>query len=381
MRKSFLTTATLSFLALTAGGIFPAVSQTMQTPARNAFILDLSTNTVLFTKEADVETPPASMSKLMTIYMVFERLKKGSISLDDEFPVSRKAWRKGGSKMFVLVGDKVKVSDLLRGIIIQSGNDACIVIAEALGGTEEAFAAMMTQKARELGMENSRFANATGWPDPDHRMSARDLAKLTQILVTEFPDLYRIFAETTFTYGKIKQGNRNPLLYRDVGADGLKTGHTVAAGYGLTASALRGNRRIILVLNGMKSRRQRSQESLRLLEWAFRSFKPYALYKKDEEVAKADVWLGTAAKVPLIVPETIQLTLPQSGRDKMKVSVRMTNPVAAPIAKGQRLGTLVITVPARKTREWPLVAGQEIKQLGFLGRIGAAIRHVLWGSS
>tara|TARA_A100001037_G_scaffold214466_1_gene192322 strand:- start:554 stop:1699 length:1146 start_codon:yes stop_codon:yes gene_type:complete len=381
MRKSFLTTATLSFLALTAGGIFPAVCQTMQTPARNAFILDMSTNTVLFTKEADIETPPASMSKLMTIYMVFERLKKGSISLDDEFPVSRKAWRKGGSKMFVLVGDKVKVSDLLRGIIVQSGNDACIVIAEALGGTEEAFAAMMTKKARELGMENSRFANATGWPDPDHRMSARDLAKLTQILVTEFPNLYKIFAETTFTYGRIKQGNRNPLLYRDVGADGLKTGHTVAAGYGLTASALRGNRRIILVLNGMKSSRQRSQESLRLLEWAFRSFKPYVLFKKDEEVIKADVWLGTAAEVPLIVPETIQLTLPHSGRDKMKVSARMTNPVAAPIAKGQRLGTLVITVPGRKTREWPLVAGQEIKQLGFVGRIGASIRHVLWGSS
>ena len=381
MRKSFLTTATLSFLALTAGGIFPAVCQTMQTPARNAFILDMSTNTVLFTKEADIETPPASMSKLMTIYMVFERLKKGLISLDDEFPVSRKAWRKGGSKMFVLVGDKVKVSDLLRGIIVQSGNDACIVIAEALGGTEEAFAAMMTKKARELGMENSRFANATGWPDPDHRMSARDLAKLTQILVTEFPNLYKIFAETTFTYGRIKQRNRNPLLYRDVGADGLKTGHTVAAGYGLTASALRGNRRIILVLNGMKSSRQRSQESLRLLEWAFRSFKPYVLFKKDEEVIKADVWLGTAAKVPLIVPETIQLTLPHSGRDKMKVSARMTNPVAAPIAKGQRLGTLVITVPGRKTREWPLVAGQEIKQLGFVGRIGASIRHVLWGSS
>ena len=381
MRKSFLTTATLSFLALTAGGIFPAVCQTMQTPARNAFILDMSTNTVLFTKEADVETPPASMSKLMTIYMVFERLKKGSISLDDEFPVSRKAWRKGGSKMFVLVGDKVKVSDLLRGIIVQSGNDACIVIAEALGGTEEAFAAMMTQKARELGMENSRFANATGWPHPDHRMSARDLAKLTQILVREFPDLYQIFAETTFTYGRIKQGNRNPLLYRDVGADGLKTGHTVSAGYGLTASALRGNRRIILVLNGMKSSRQRSQESLRLLEWAFRSFKPYGLFKKYEEVTKADVWLGTAARVSLIVPETIHITLPHSGRDKMKVSVRMTNPIAAPIAKGQRLGTLVITVPGAKNREWPLVAGQEIKQLGFLGRIGAAIKHVLWGSS
>ena len=381
MRKSILTTAILSFLALAGGGIFPAVSKTMQTPARNAFILDMSTNTVLFTKEADVETPPASMSKLMTIYMLFERVKKGSISLDDEFPVSRKAWRKGGSKMFVLVGDKVKVSDLLRGIIIQSGNDACIVVAQALGGTEEAFASMMTQKARELGMENSRFANATGWPDPDHRMSARDLAKLTQILVTEFPDLYKIFAETTFTYGKIKQGNRNPLLYRDVGADGLKTGHTVAAGYGLTASALRGNRRIILVLNGMKSSRQRSQESLRLLEWAFRSFKPYVLFNKDEEVSKADVWLGTAAKVPMIVSETIHLTLPHSGRDKMKVSVRMTNPVAAPIAKGQRLGTLVITVPGAKTREWPLVAGQEVKQLGFVGRIGAAIKHVLWGSS
>ena len=356
-------------------------AQLIDTPARNAYVLDLSTDTVLLSKQSDLPMPPASMSKLMTVYMVFERLKKGSLNLDDTFLVSEKAWKKGGSKMFVKVGDRIKVADLLRGIIVQSGNDACIVVAEGIGGTEEAFAEMMTRRAAELGLKNSRFANSTGWPDPKHRMSARDLAELSRLLIEKFPDLYKIFNEKTFTFSKIKQSNRNPLLYRDIGADGLKTGHTETAGYGLTASAIREGRRIVLVINGLGSVRERSQESLRLMEWAFRAFKPYALFKKDEVVTKADIWLGAVSTVPLAISQDVDLTLSRNARDKTKVIVRMKNPVAAPVRKGQPLATLVITAPNFATREIPLIAAETVDQLGFTGRIGAAIKHVLWGAS
>ena len=356
-------------------------AQALDTPARNAYVVDLATDTVLLSKAANTPMPPASMSKLMTVYMVFDRLKKGSLSLDDTFLVSEKAWRKGGSKMFVKVGDRIKVSDLLRGIIVQSGNDACIVVAEALAGSEEAFAEMMTRRGKELGMTDSRFANATGWPHPDHYMSARDLAVLAERLVTDFPELYKLYAEKTFTYSEIKQSNRNPLLYRDIGADGLKTGHTEEAGDGLTASAIRDDRRIVMVLNGMESIRQRSQESLRVMEWAFRNFKPYALFKKDEVVTTADIWLGDAPAVPLTISEDLKLTLSREARDKMTVTVKMNNPVAAPVTKGQKLATLVISAPNFETREIPLLAADDVGQLGFVGRIGAAIKHVLWGSS
>ena len=356
-------------------------AQGLDTPARNAFVVDLATDTVLLSKAADTPMPPASMSKLMTVYMVFDRLKKGSLNLDDTFLVSEKAWRKGGSKMFVKVGDRIKVSDLLRGIIVQSGNDACIVVAEGLAGSEEAFAEMMTRRAKEIGLTNSRFANATGWPHPEHYMSARDLAVLSERLVTDFPELYKIFAEKTFTYSKIKQSNRNPLLYREIGSDGLKTGHTEEAGYGLTASAVRGDRRIVMVVNGLTSIRQRSQESLRVMEWAFRTFKPYALFKKDDVITKADIWLGDAPAVSLTIPEDLKLTLSREARDKMKVVVKMNNPVAAPVRKGQKLATLVVSAPNLRTREIPLLAAEDVGQLGFVGRIGAAIKHVLWGSS
>jgi len=356
-------------------------AQALDTPARNAYVIDLATNTVLLNKAADIPMPPASMSKLMTIFMVFDRLKKGSLNLDDTFLVSEKAWRKGGSKMFVKVGDRIKVSDLLRGIIIQSGNDACIVIAEGLAGSEDAFAEMMTRRAKEIGLTNSNFANATGWPHPRHYMSARDLAVLSERLVTDFPEHYKIFAEKTFTYSKIKQSNRNPLLYRDIGSDGLKTGYTEEAGYGLAASAVRGERRIVMVVNGLTSIRERSRESLRVMEWAFRTFKPYALFKKDDVITKADIWLGDAPSVSLTIPEDLKLTLSRTARDKMKVTVKMNNPVAAPVKKGQRLATLIVSAPNFQTREIPLLAAEDVQQLGFVGRIGAAIQHVLWGSS
>ena len=380
----FPTVLTAFSVAMAASLAIPAsapYAQTLDTPARNAYVVDLATDTVLLSKAADIPMPPASMSKLMTVFMVFDRLKKGSLNLDDTFLVSKKAWRKGGSKMFVKVGDRIKVSDLLRGIIVQSGNDACIVVAEGISGSEDAFAEVMTRRGQEIGLTNSRFANATGWPHPEHYMSARDLAILSKRLVADFPELYKIFAEKTFTYSKIKQSNRNPLLYLDIGSDGLKTGHTQEAGYGLAASAVRDDRRIVMVVNGLTSIRQRSQESLRVMEWAFRTFKPYALYKKDEVITKADIWLGDAPSVALMIPEDLKLTLSRSAREKMKVVVKMSNPVAAPVRKGQKLATLAVSAPNLRTREIPLLAAEDVGQLGFVGRIGAAIKHVLWGSS
>ena len=380
----FRTVLTAFSVAMAASLAIPAsapYAQALDTPARNAYVVDLATDTVLLSKAADIPMPPASMSKLMTVFMVFDHLKKGYLNLDDTFLVSEKAWRKGGSKMFVKVGDRIKVSDLLRGIIVQSGNDACIVVAEGISGSEDAFAEVMTRRGREIGLTNSRFANATGWPHPEHFMSARDLAILSKRLVTDFPELYKIFAEKTFTYSKIKQGNRNPLLYRDIGSDGLKTGHTEEAGYGLAASAVRDDRRIVMVVNGLTSIRQRSQESLRVMEWAFRTFKPYALYKKGEVITKADIWLGDAPSVALMIPEDLKLTLSRSARDKMKVVVKMSNPVAAPVRKGQKLATLAVSAPNLQTREIPLLAAEDVGLLGFVGRIGAAIKHVLWGSS
>lgn len=358
-----------------------AQAQQTETPATQAYIVDLSTGTVLLDKSSSTPMPPASMSKLMTVYMVFEALRRGDLDMDTMLPVSRKAWKKGGSKMFVHVGDTVSVADLLRGIIVQSGNDACIVIAEALAGSEEAFASSMTRRARKLGLSGSNFVNSTGWPHPDHRMSARDLAKLSRIIIEEFPDLYALFKEKTFTYNKIKQGNRNPLLYRNMGADGLKTGYTKGSGYGLVASAVQDQRRLVLVLNGLTSVRQRSGEARRLMEWAFRAFRPYQLFASGEVVDKATVWLGREASVPLTITRDVKLSLSRKSRAKLKVKVRLNEPVSAPVHKGTRLGSLIVSAPPMESLEIPLVAGAEVERLDFIGRIGAAVRHLLFGAS
>lgn len=351
-----------------------------QTEAREAILLDVTTGTVLFEKEADKPMPPASMSKIMTAYMVFEKLKEGSLSLDDTFTVSEKAWRKGGSKMFVEVGKQVRIEDLLRGVIIQSGNDASIVLAEGLARSEEAFAEEMTRKAQELGMFNSNFANATGWPDPGQRMSARDLAILAQRIIEDFPEYYAFYAEKEFTWNDIRQGNRNPLLYRNTGADGLKTGHTEEAGYGLTASAVRDGRRLIMVATGLKSIKQRGQESERILSWGFREFQNYALFKAGEAIEEADVWLGEVPSVPLTSGSDIVLTLPRKARKDMSVTVSYQSPVPAPIAEGQQIGVLRVTAPDTAPQEFPLLAGAAVEQLGAFGRIGAAIMHFLTGT-
>ena len=368
----------LALLAALAG---TGAAQAVETNAKQVIMIDATTETVLFEKNADQPMPPASMSKLMTAYMVFERLADRSLKLDDTLPVSEKAWRKGGSKMFVKVGDRVSVEDLLRGIIVQSGNDACIVVAEALSGSEEAFAEAMTSRAREIGLQRSVFQNATGWPDPEHMMTARDLALLANRIVQNFPQYYHYYSEKSFTYAGIRQGNRNPLLYKDMGADGLKTGHTSASGYGLTASAKRGDRRIILVLNGLESVRNRGQEAERLIEWGFRDFGNFKLFEAGETVSDADVWLGTEPTVPLVVEQDLVVTLGHAARRAMKVSVVYDGPIPAPIAAGTPLARVLISTPESAPIEVPVVAGADVGRLGFFGRLTAAAGYLLWGAA
>lgn len=352
-----------------------------ETAARYAILLDFDTGAVLLEKNADEPAAPASMSKLMTLYMIFERLKSGSLRLEDTLPVSEKAWRMGGSKMFVSVNTRIKIEDLLRGIVVQSGNDACIVVAEGLAQHEAAFAEQMTQRAREIGLKNSKFANSTGWPDPDHLMSVRDIATLSTIIIREFPGFYSLFAEKSFTYNDIKQSNRNPLLYRYDGADGLKTSHTEASGYGLAASVSKRGRRLLLVVNGLKSQKQRAQETERLLDWAFREFDNYALFNAGETIANADIWLGQEAQVPLVIETDVNLTLPRKSRRKMEVKVNYNSPVAAPIRAGEQLALLTISAPDEETLQIPLVAGKDVLRLGMFGRLSAAFKYLAWGAA
>ena len=351
----------------------------METIAKHAVLIDLKTHTVLFEKAADELTPPASMSKLMTAYMLFDRIKQGRLSMDDTFTVSEKAWRMGGSKMFVEVNSRVKVEDLIRGIVIQSGNDACVVVAEGLYGTEEAFASAATRRARELGMTNTTIRNASGWPNPEHLTTARDLAALAQHLIEDFPEYYHFYSELEFTFNNIKQGNRNPLLYKDMGVDGLKTGHTEDSGYGLTASAERDGRRLILVVNGLKSVNERSRETERLLQWGFREFGAFDLFKAGETVEAAPAWLGEAPTVPLVLEKDLSVSLRRHLRDDMKVSVSYSGPITTPIQKGTPVGTLRVTAPGLTPIERPLVAGTDVDQLGMFGRLFAAVRYLVVG--
>ena len=376
-----LTTGRLLALIFAALLLSVAPAHAIETAAKQAILVDDATGRVLLEKDADILMPPASMSKLMTVYLVFDRLAEGSLALDDTMLVSKKAWRMGGSKMFVRVDTRVSVEDLLRGVIVQSGNDASIVLAEGLAGSEEAFAELMTERSRELGLTDSVFRNSTGWPDPEHLMTARDLALLAQRVINDHPQYYPYFAEKTFTYNQIRQGNRNPLLYRDAGADGLKTGHTEASGFGIVASAVRRDRRLILVLNGLTSVNERAREVERLLDWGFREFKNYELFKPGEVVDVAPVWLGEEASVPLVIEEPLVITLTRKARRDMKVAIVLDGPASAPVTKGTRLARLVISAPDTEPIERPLVAGEDIGRLGLVGRVGAAIGYLIFGQA
>lgn len=359
----------------------------LDTEAKHALVLEADTGMVLLDKGSGERIPPASMSKVMTAYMVFSYLKEGRAKLDDELPVSENAWRTQGSKMFVPLGSRIKIDDLLRGMIVQSGNDACIVLAEGLAGSTSAFVEQMNQKAKEIGLKDSHFANVDGLPDPDHYMTARDLATLALRTMQDFPEYYHYYGEKEFKFHTvglnykeidINQGNRNPLLYKDLGADGLKTGHTDEAGYSLLGSAKRGDRRIVVVVSGLPSMKSRAQESERLLDWAFREFNNYQLFAKGDKVEDAEVWLGSEAKVPLTVDTNLVVTIPRKARRDMKVSVAYDKPVAAPIKKGQPIGKVVVTVPDMPPAEIPLVAGADVERMGALGRVAMAAAHLIW---
>jgi D-alanyl-D-alanine carboxypeptidase (penicillin-binding protein 5/6) len=350
-----------------------------ETSASEAILIDGSTGTVLFEKNADAITYPSSMTKLMTVYLIFERLADGTLSLEDTLPVSEKAWRMGGSKMFVEVDTRVSVADLIRGIVVQSGNDATVVVAEGLAGSEGAFAQEMTDKARELGMTSTVYMNASGWPDPDHVTTARDLAVLARATIENFPDYYEFYAETEFTFSGIEQSNRNPLLYAGIGADGLKTGHTEAAGYGLVGSVIQGDRRLILVINGLDSSQARAAESQRLLEWGFREFSTYDLFAAGETVEEAEVWMGNAESLPLVLEEPLSLTLSRDARRDMNVKVVYQGPIPAPIAAGTPVASLVIEGPDMVPVERTLVAGADVGELSFLSHLAESVGYLVFG--
>ncbi|MDN3564369.1 D-alanyl-D-alanine carboxypeptidase family protein [Paeniroseomonas aquatica] len=350
------------------------------TIARQALIRDADTGEILLSKNADERMPPSSMSKLMTMYMVFSMLKAGRLKLDQELPVSERAWRMQGSKMFVQLGNSIPVESLIRGVIVQSGNDACVVLAEGISGSEQQFAEAMNVKAREIGLTNSNFRNATGWPDPEHRMTCADLATLAQRIINDFPDYYKYYNERSFTWNGISQDNRNPALLKVPGADGLKTGHTEEAGYGLTASAKRGDRRLILVFNGLPSMRARAEESERLLEWGFREFENVVLFRAAEVVQEVPVHLGERPTVPLVGGRDLVVTMPKAWRQRMQVRLRYDQPVAAPVAKGQKLGALVVSGQGMQGAEHELFAGADVERLGLLPRIPAVIGRWFAGS-
>ena len=369
------------FFVLALGFAQPAAADrpTFDTTARNAIVIDVQTGAVMFSKNADLRIPTASMSKIMTAYTVYTYLVAGKVKLDDMLPVSEQAWRTGGSKMFVPYPGQVKVEDLLRGMIIQSGNDACVVLAEGLAGSVTAFVDKMNELAQKMGLKDSHFANVDGLPAPGHYMSPRDLATLSRHLIQDYPQFYRYEAEKDFTYNGIKQGNRNPLLYKDLGADGIKTGHTEEAGYGLVGSGVRGGRRIVFVLSGMESMKERAQEGERVFDWAYREFNNYTIVKAGETIDEAPVWMGVQDKVTVAPAKDAVVTLWLAARKDLKVTAVYDGTLKAPVAKGQPVGKLVITAPDNDPIEIPLQATQEVDRLGPLGRMAETAGYLLWG--
>lgn len=370
---------TACLLALTATF---AAAQSFETNARAAYVYDMTTGTVLLEKNADTPLPPASMSKLMTLYLAFEAIADGRLSPDDELLVSAHAMSYQGSSMFLRSGERVRVEDLIRGVIILSGNDASAVLAENLSpdGTEAGFARMMTSRAQDLGMMHSTFANSNGWPDPNQRMSVRDLGILAQRLITDFPTYYPIFAEEEFLFdGRVPSNsqNRNPILGLGLGADGMKTGHTQEAGYGLVGSAKQGDRRVVFVVTGLDSAAARAEEGQRILNWSFRQFAQKNVIETGSRVAEASVWMGQAPTVGLTVAEDLSMLVPILSGESIDGEVVFNAPIEAPIAAGQTLGELIIRFDDLPERRIPLVAESDVPVGGFAVRMRTAVMVLL----
>jgi len=348
--------------------------------AKTALVIDLSTNEILLEKNSTEKTYPSSMTKMMTALVAFEKIKDGSLSLDQEFLISKKAWKMGGSKMFIEVDKRVSVYDLLLGVVVQSGNDASIAIAEGISGSEEIFAIEMNNLGKKIGLTGSNFTNSSGWPDDNHYTTAEDLAKVAQYTIENHYELYQMYKISDFTYNGIKQDNRNPLLYTFEGADGFKTGYTEAAGYGLVGSAERGDRRLIVVLNGLESSKSRAQESLRLMDWGFNNFQLVDFYKKNEVIQEVDTWLGKEDKVDLVALEDISVSIPKAQLSSAKVTVLVEEPIATPIKVGDQIAKLQISF-ADKQVDFPLYSGEDIDQKNFFSRIFSAIYYIILGSN
>ncbi len=374
----FLLSASLLVLALTpmsANALTPD-----QVAAKQVYAIDYDTGAVLMDKNGAEQMPTSSMSKVMTMYLVFDALKSSRLKLDDTFPVSEKAWRMQGSKMFIPLGEQIRVEDLIRGVIIQSGNDATITLAEGLAGSEEAFADRMNEKAAELGMKNSHFTNASGWPDPNHYSTAQDLTILAKALIHDFPEYYKYYSEAEFTYHGIKQGNRNPLLYRNIGADGIKTGHTDIAGYGLIGSGVRDGRRVIFVFNGTKSMQARADEAFKVLSWGLGSFMNLSPYADHRPILDAKVVLGAASTVPVILERTFAVTVPRLGGSSAKITAAYKEPLVAPIKKGDPIGTLNVQMnPGDTPIALPMVAGADVPEMGLFARTFAKAMYTITG--
>ena len=359
--------ARLAVAALFAGtaGLVPARAQTFQTAAPHAILIDADSGSVLFEKGPDEPFAPASMAKLMTTEIVFDALTQGRLSMDTEFTVTEDAWRRGGaggggSSMFAQVNSRIKLSDLLRGLVVQSGNDAAITIAENMAGSEEGFAGMMNRKAAEIGLTRSTFRNATGYSAPDQRVTARDLSKLAIHLIDTYPVLYKIFAEREFIWNKIKQQNRNPLLTLDIGADGLKTGFLDESGYGLTGSAVQNGQRLVMVLSGLKTARDRAAEARKLMEWGFRAFEPRQVFTAGETVAEIQVFGGEKGAVPVVAKKPVRLLLPRGTADRVTARVVYQGPLAAPVEQGKAVARLLVMRGDTVALDQPLYAGEAV---------------------
>jgi len=378
LRSRTLARLLAAFLLIVPLAALPA--RGFDTTATGAIVYDVTTNTILMEKNADVPLPPASMSKLMTINMLFEALKDGRVTMDTRFGVSARAQAMGGSTMFLNTTDRPTVEELIKGIIVNSGNDACVVVAEGLAGSEEAFATMMTERARALGMTNSTFGNSSGWPDPRQRMSMRDLAILATRLITEFPTLYTYFAMTEYPYdGRAPDNrfNRNPLLKLGIGADGLKTGHTSEAGYGLVGSAVQGQRRIVFAFTGLASQESRAKEAEAIVNWAFRQFAMKTPAEAGERVAALPVFLGAAQSVGVAPAADVAFLMPVTANNQISADITWISPIEAPIAAGQQLARMTIERPGLADIEVPLFADASVAKAGFVPRFRAAATRAL----
>ncbi|MCF6322076.1 MAG: D-alanyl-D-alanine carboxypeptidase [Rhizobiaceae bacterium] len=363
--------------------ISTASAQIYSTSAKQALLIDADTNTVLFAKDHEVKIPPASLAKMMTMEVVFNALKSGGLTLDDVFFISENAWRKGGtssggSTMFAKLNSEIRLEDLMRGVIIQSGNDASIAIAEGMAGSEEAFAGLMNERARKIGLKQSNFRNSTGLPDPEQYVTLNDLGLLARRIIKNYPQYYAYYSEPDFTWNKIKQRNRNPLLKNVIGADGMKTGFTEESGYAIVGSAMREGKRLIAVLSGMTSKRQRAEEARKLLDWGFRAFEKIELYASGEIIGEADVY-GGENDLPVVGKGAVSIYVPIGNRDKLRARISYTGPLVPPIKQGAQVAVLKVWIGDTLSQETPLYAAQDVEQGTLTKRATDAIKELLLG--